>query len=74
MSNLPKIALGAWAWGNDGTFGNDFTAETLKPIFDAAMAVKLRIMPHTVPNRPTKGATEPMVASVPIFSARRSIL
>ena len=18
---LPKIALGAWAWGNDGTFG-----------------------------------------------------
>jgi len=38
MSKLPKIALGAWAWGNDGTFGNDFTAETLKPIFDAAMA------------------------------------
>lgn len=24
-----KIALGAWAWGNDGTFGNDFTADTL---------------------------------------------
>ena len=22
MKNLPKIALGAWAWGNDGTFGN----------------------------------------------------
>ena len=21
MKNLPKIALGAWAWGNDGTFG-----------------------------------------------------
>ncbi len=19
MTNLPKIALGAWAWGNDGT-------------------------------------------------------
>lgn len=37
MSQLPKIALGAWAWGNDGTFGNDFTAETLKPIFDKAM-------------------------------------
>ena len=34
---LPKIALGAWAWGNDGTFGNDFTAETLRPIFDTAM-------------------------------------
>lgn len=21
MSKLPKIALGAWAWSNDGTFG-----------------------------------------------------
>ena len=37
MRSLPKIALGAWAWGNDGTFGNDLTAETLKPIFDTAM-------------------------------------
>ena len=37
MANLPKIALGAWAWGNDGTFGNNFTAESLKPIFDTAM-------------------------------------
>ena len=37
MIDLPKIALGAWAWGNDGTFGNNFTAETLRPIFDAAM-------------------------------------
>ena len=37
MANLPKIALGAWAWGNDGTFGNNLTAEGLKPIFDTAM-------------------------------------
>ena len=37
MADLPKIALGAWAWGNDGTFGNNFTAEDLKPIFDTAM-------------------------------------
>lgn len=37
MANLPKIALGAWAWGNDGTFGNNLTEETLKPIFDTAM-------------------------------------
>ena len=36
MANLPKIALGAWAWGNDGTFGNNFTAASLKPIFDTA--------------------------------------
>ena len=37
MKNLPKIALGAWAWGNDGTFGGSLTADTLRPIFDAAM-------------------------------------
>lgn len=37
MTTLPKIALGAWAWGNDGTFGSNFTADTLKPIFDKAM-------------------------------------
>lgn len=37
MKNLPKIALGAWAWGNDGTFGGSLTADTLKPVFDTAM-------------------------------------
>lgn len=37
MANLPKIALGAWAWGNDGTFGANMTPETLRPIFDKAM-------------------------------------
>ena len=29
---LPKIALGAWAWGNDGTFGGNLGASELKPI------------------------------------------
>ncbi len=29
MTNLPKIALGAWAWSNDGTFGGDLTADGL---------------------------------------------
>ncbi|MBQ9359188.1 MAG: aldo/keto reductase [Abditibacteriota bacterium] len=37
MANLPKIALGAWAWGNDGTFGKALAAEDLKPVFDTAM-------------------------------------
>ena len=37
MNNLPKIALGAWAWGNDGTFGGNLTEDTLRPIFDKAM-------------------------------------
>ena len=27
---LPKIALGAWAWGNDNTFGNKLNTEDLK--------------------------------------------
>lgn len=34
---LPKIALGAWAWGNDGTFGDNLTNEKLKVVFDVAM-------------------------------------
>lgn len=37
MTDLPKIALGAWAWSNDGTFGENLTAEALRPIFDKAM-------------------------------------
>ena len=40
---LPKIALGAWAWGNDGTFGNNLTAEALRPIFDYAMKNNLNL-------------------------------
>ena len=35
--------MGAWAWGNDGTFGNYLNAETLRPIFDAAMANGLNL-------------------------------
>ena len=40
---LPKIALGAWAWGNDGTFGPKFTSESLKPIFNCAMEKGLNL-------------------------------
>ncbi|ACV22834.1 L-glyceraldehyde 3-phosphate reductase [Slackia heliotrinireducens] len=40
---LPKIALGAWAWGNDGTFGSGIDAAELKPIFDAGMAAGLNL-------------------------------
>ena len=42
-SYLPKICLGAWAWGNDGTFGNQLTPESLKPIFDKAMEKGLNL-------------------------------
>ncbi len=41
--NLPKIALGAWAWGNDGTFGNEHESEDLKPIYDKAMEIGLNL-------------------------------
>ncbi len=42
-NSLPKIALGAWAWGNDGTFGNDHKREDLKPIYDKAMELGLNL-------------------------------
>ncbi len=43
MHALPKIALGAWAWGNDGTFGGNLTADALRPIFDAGMTHGLNL-------------------------------
>ncbi len=40
---LPRIALGAWAWGNDGTFGSGIDAADLRPIFDKAMSEGLNL-------------------------------
>ena len=37
MNRLPNIAMGAWAWGNDGTFGSNYTAADLKEVYEAAM-------------------------------------
>ena len=37
IKNLPKIALGAWAWGNDETFGDNYTASALKNVYEEAM-------------------------------------
>lgn len=34
---LPKIAMGAWAWGNDGTFGNHYEAADLKEVYETAI-------------------------------------
>lgn len=43
LPDLPRIALGAWAWGNDGTFGGNLTAGDLRPVFDAAMQAGLNL-------------------------------
>lgn len=43
QKQLPKIALGAWAWGNDGTFGGTLTTETLRPVFEAGMQAGLNL-------------------------------
>ena len=43
LKTLPKIALGAWAWGNDGTFGGKLTDGDLRPVFDAAMKAGLNL-------------------------------
>lgn len=34
---MPKIAMGTWAWGNDGTFGDNYKAEDLKEVYETAM-------------------------------------
>ncbi len=37
-NNLPKIAMGAWAWGDtDGYFGNTMSEEEFFPIFEASL-------------------------------------
>ena len=43
QKQLPKIALGTWAWGNDGTFGNALTSEELRPVFEAGMKAGLNL-------------------------------
>ena len=43
LKQLPKIALGAWAWGNDGTFGGSLTAADLRPVFETAMKAELNL-------------------------------
>lgn len=42
-TKLPRIALGAWAWGNDGTFGDHYTAESLRDVYNTAMANGLNL-------------------------------
>ncbi|WP_283170963.1 aldo/keto reductase [Curtanaerobium respiraculi] len=42
-TKLPKIALGAWAWGDDGTFGTKLDNETLRDVFDTAMDAGLNL-------------------------------
>lgn len=43
LKKLPKIALGAWAWGNDGTFGGKLTDADLRSVFDTAMKAGLNL-------------------------------
>ena len=48
MNNLPKIALGTWAWGEDKSegnkvFGNSLTEKDLKPVFETAMNLGLNL-------------------------------
>lgn len=43
-TNLPKIAMGAWAWGDtDGYFGNTMTEEDFFPIFEASLKSGLNL-------------------------------
>lgn len=42
-TNLPKVALGAWAWGNDGTFGETIDVSKVRPVFDRAMELGLNL-------------------------------
>ena len=49
LKKLPKIALGAWAWGNDGTFGGSLSADDLRPVFEAGMKAGLNLWIQLMP-------------------------
>lgn len=41
---LPKIAMGAWAWGDtDGYFGNTMTTDDFRPIFKKSLELGLNL-------------------------------
>lgn len=43
-SNCPKIAMGAWAWGDtDGYFGNTMAEEQFRPVFGKALEKGLNL-------------------------------
>lgn len=42
-TKMPRVALGAWAWGNDGTFGDHYTADSLRDVYETAMANGLNL-------------------------------
>ena len=44
QNNLPKIAMGAWAWGDtDGYFGNMMASEQFRPVFRKALEKGLNL-------------------------------
>ena len=44
MKNYPKIALGAWARGSDGTFGGDLTADEIAHLEKTADTLGLNMI------------------------------
>ena len=60
MKNLPKIAFGAWAWGNDGTFGCDITAESLCPMSKIRFTHKIMVPNHKYTIEESNGYDEEM--------------
>jgi hypothetical protein len=52
--------------GGQQGFGDAGATTARLVVWVLAMPMKLFMMPHTVPNRPTNGAVEPMVASTPV--------
>ncbi|MFC6323577.1 aldo/keto reductase [Companilactobacillus baiquanensis] len=42
-NNLPKVALGTWAWGSKDVFGDSLTTDDLKPVVKKAMSENLNL-------------------------------
>ena len=76
---MPKIAMGAWAWGNDGTFGDNYTAADLKEVYETAMQNGLNLWDtafvygmgtsEKILGELTKDAGSLQYASIPMLAA-----
>ncbi|SER41999.1 Predicted oxidoreductase [Pediococcus ethanolidurans] len=73
---MPKIAMGAWAWGDatdgNGYFGNDYTEADFKPVFEKALQEGLNLWDTAAVYG--MGASEKILGDLARGTERRELL
>lgn len=72
-NNLPKIAMGAWAWGDkDGYFGNTMVEEQFRPVFGKALEEGLNLWDTATAY--SNGESERIVGSLANSFGRENVI